>query len=65
MNSGLMRNSFFVKLITLWKRVYQSQLDFGGGKLYLLRVIVSTDPDPPIVVTIYRTSKVEKYWSKP
>jgi hypothetical protein len=41
---------------------YQSQLDFGEGKLYLVRTIVNDDCDPPSVVTVYRTSKIGKYW---
>ena len=31
-------------------------------RVYLLRVFVDIDRDPPDVVTAYRTSKVEKYW---
>jgi hypothetical protein len=33
------------------------------GKMYLIRVFVDVDRDPPAVVTAYRTSKVAKYWS--
>jgi hypothetical protein len=44
------------------KKAYQSQLDFGGGKIFLLRVIVDETVDPAIVVTVYRTSKISKYW---
>jgi hypothetical protein len=32
---------------------------------YLLRVLVDVDRDPPVVVTMYRTSKIEKYWETP
>jgi hypothetical protein len=42
---------------------YQSLVDFGGGKMFLLRAIVDNRVDPAIVVTVYRTSKVAKYWS--
>jgi hypothetical protein len=42
-------------------RAYQSRLYFGG-KLYLVRVIVNDEVDPARVVTVYRTSKVHKYW---
>ncbi len=45
--------------------VFQSQLDFGDGTIFLLRAIVNIDVDPAIVVTIYRTSKIGKYWSSP
>ncbi|MBP1467985.1 hypothetical protein EYB53_019870 [Candidatus Chloroploca sp. M-50] len=41
---------------------YQSQVDFGGGKIFLLRAIVVDTIDPAIVVTVYRTSKISKYW---
>ncbi len=44
------------------KRAYQSQLDFGDGRLHLLRAIVDDAVDPAIVVTVYRTSKIGKYW---
>jgi len=30
--------------------------------MYLLRAVVATDKEPPVVVTVYRTSKIEKYW---
>jgi len=30
--------------------------------MYLVRVVVAMGKDPPVVVTVYRTSKVEKYW---
>jgi len=42
--------------------VLQSSVELGG-RLYLARVFVDVDTDPPAVVTAYRTSKVEKYWS--
>jgi len=47
------------------KKAYQSQSDFGHGRIYLLRAIVRDDIDPGVVVTVYRTSKIEKYWRKP
>ncbi len=31
---------------------------------YLYRVFVDIDTDPAVIVTTYRTSKVEKYWRK-
>jgi hypothetical protein len=44
------------------KKAYQSQLDFGGGKIFLLRAMVDETVDPAMVVTVYRTSKISKYW---
>ena len=41
---------------------YQSQLDFGGGRVFLLRAIVVDTVNPAVVVTVYRTSKISKYW---
>ena len=40
---------------------YQSKVEFDG-KTYLLRIMVNEDSDPPVVVTVYRTSKIGKYW---
>ncbi|MBF0564909.1 MAG: DUF4258 domain-containing protein [Nitrospirae bacterium] len=44
------------------KKAYQSQIDFGKGKIYLLRVIVNESVNPKLVVTVYKTSKICKYW---
>ncbi len=45
------------------RAVYQSRLEMGEPpKTYLLRVFVDIDAVPPFVVTVYRTSKIEKYW---
>jgi hypothetical protein len=41
--------------------VYQSIIDFGKDRNYLVRVFVDIHSDPPEVVTCYRTSKIEKY----
>ncbi len=44
-------------------KVYQSRLELGDPpKTYLFRVFVDVDRQPPDVVTVYRTSKIEKYW---
>jgi len=44
------------------KKAYQSQVDFGQGKVFLLRAIVNDSVDPAVVITAYRTSKISKYW---
>jgi hypothetical protein len=44
------------------KRVYQSQMDFGNGEIFLLRVVVVEFADYALVVTVYRTKKIGKYW---
>jgi hypothetical protein len=41
--------------------VLQSRIAFSG-KTYLLRVFVDIDRDPAEVVTVYRTSRIAKYW---
>lgn len=43
---------------------YQSQVEIGG-KRYLLRVMVNETVNPPVVVTVYRTNKIKKYWREP
>ena len=45
--------------------IYQSQVDFGTGKLYLLRVFINATIDPAMVVTVYRTSQIKKHWRNP
>jgi hypothetical protein len=40
---------------------YQSFVDFAG-KTYLLRLFVNQTADPAMVATLYRTSKIKKYW---
>ena len=47
------------------KKAYQSIIDLGTGKDYLVRVIVNDTIDPAKVVTIYRSSKISKYWRQP
>jgi hypothetical protein len=42
---------------------YRSRMEIGG-KRYLLRVMVNDRVNPPVVVTIYRTNKITKYWRK-
>ena len=44
------------------KQVYQSQLDFGDGRIFLLRAVVVEFADYTLVVTVYRTKKIAKYW---
>lgn len=47
------------------RKVYQSQVDRGDGKKALLRAIVIGDVDPAVVVTVYRTKRIQKYWRQP
>ena len=45
-------------------KAYQSKRDIGG-KMYLVRVIVDDGANPALVVIVYRTTEIEKYWNKP
>ena len=52
-----------IELAREGREVYQSRLEIGEPpKTYLLRVFVDIDRQPPEVVTVYRTSKIGKYW---
>jgi len=45
------------------RAVYQAKRDMDEpAKIYILRVFVDIDRKPPYVVTVYRTSRIEKYW---
>lgn len=43
------------------KKIYQSIINFEEGD-YLLRVFVNIEKEPNNVITVYRTSKIEKYY---
>jgi hypothetical protein len=43
------------------RNVYQSKVRFGS-KDFLVRVVVVDNVYPAIVVTVYRTGKIDKYW---
>lgn len=45
------------------RKVFQSRI-VADGKTYLVRLVVEDWHQPPVVVTVYRTSKIEKYWRK-
>jgi hypothetical protein len=44
------------------RKAYQSRLEMGGSNVYLVRVILDDRIDPAVVVTVYRTTKIGKYW---
>jgi hypothetical protein len=45
--------------------IYQSRIQPSDtNKVYLIRVIVDLGPLPPEVITVYRSSKIDKYWRK-
>ena len=39
----------------------QSRVELDGRQ-YLVRVVVAEQPDATVVVTVYRTSRIGKYW---
>jgi hypothetical protein len=43
--------------------VFQSRIQVEDGQ-YLFRIIADVDRKPAEIVTVYRTSKIEKYWEK-
>lgn len=43
------------------RKVYQGRVA-SGDKTFLLRLVVEDLFTPPVIVTVYRTSKIEKYW---
>lgn len=49
----------------LGRKAYQSKVDFGGGRVFLLRAIIADDVDPATIITVYKTNKIDKYWVKP
>ncbi len=42
---------------------YQSKVEINQ-KPYLVRVMVNETATPPKVVTVYRTSKINRYWKE-
>jgi hypothetical protein len=44
-------------------KAYQSKCEING-KMFLVRIMVDDSVGPAVVVTAYRTTKIEKYWGK-
>ncbi len=40
------------------RTIYQSRVNYGEGRVYLIRVIVDVNRDPSLVITVYQTSKI-------
>jgi len=47
------------------RMIYQSQITTEEGKPYLIRVVVDQEVMPIVVITVYITSKIQKYWKTP
>ena len=44
------------------KQVYQSVLRNSDGMMFLIRVFVNVTKNPNLIITVYKTSKIKKYW---
>ncbi len=53
------------------RRIYQSRLNMifyppngspGRLKMFLIRLVVADNQDPAVIVTVYQTTKIDKYW---
>ncbi len=45
------------------REVFQSRIGLGGGgRPFLVRVVVDVDRTPADIVTAYRTSNIGRYW---
>jgi hypothetical protein len=61
--ANVLANPEQAEMIRAGRSVYQARISQGEPpKEYLLRVFVDIDDTPPSVVTVYRTSKIRKYW---
>ena len=47
------------------REVRQSRVTLADGRRHLVRVVADTGGDDIRIVTVYRTSKVAKYWRAP
>ena len=61
---GVLRHPEQVVIGQEKRLIFQSQIAFEEGKMYLVRVIVDKREAPPAVLTVYRTSKINKYWNQ-
>jgi hypothetical protein len=60
---AVLANPEQVEMVRDGRAVYQAKLGMGEPpKTYVLRFLIDIDRKPPYIVTVYRTSKIEKYW---
>jgi hypothetical protein len=60
---NVLANPGQMEMVREGRAIYQARYEMGEPpKTYILRVFVDVDRKPPHVVTVYRTSKIEKYW---
>jgi Domain of unknown function (DUF4258) len=44
------------------KIILQSRVTLDEGKNYLIRVFINVMKEPNLIITVYKTSKIKKYW---
>ena len=44
------------------KKVYQSIIRVDGTPKHLIRIFVNTEKNPNLIITVYMTSKIAKYY---
>jgi len=44
------------------KIILQSRVTLDDGKNYLIRVFINVIKDPNLIITVYKTGKIKKYW---
>jgi len=60
---AVLANPEQTEMVREGRAVYQAKREMGEPPAaYILRVFVDIDRKPPYIVTVYRTSKIEKYW---
>ena len=46
------------------RTVWQSRIE-SGDSVFLVRCVIEDWRHPPVIVTVYRTSKITNYWRRP
>ena len=44
------------------KQIYQSIIYYKTGEKYLIRIFVNSEKKPKVIITVYITSKISKYY---
>ena len=44
------------------KIILQSRVTLDDGKNYLIRVFINVIKEPNLIITVYKTGKIKKYW---
>lgn len=56
----VMQNPDKIEIESEGQHVFQKIIQFGETN-YLIRVFVNIDTNPPLIKTVYKTSKISKY----